>query len=59
MLNLYLIKNFIHNSKNKIYIFSNIKNKLIAHKDSKVIIKIYDEIVGKKNTNGLIINVRK
>lgn len=37
-------KNLIYRSKNKLYIFSNIKNKLIAQKDSRVQIMIFDEI---------------
>ena len=40
-------KNLIYRTKNKLYIFSNIKNILIAQKDSKIRITIFDEIAKK------------
>tara|TARA_A100001388_G_C28718395_1_gene475058 strand:- start:86 stop:1237 length:1152 start_codon:yes stop_codon:yes gene_type:complete len=40
--------NLIHKHKNKIFTFSNVKNQLIAKKDSKIKITIYDEVINQK-----------
>ena len=40
--------NLIHEYKNKIFIFSNMKNKLTARKDSEIKITIYDEVINQK-----------